>query len=381
MTRIKKQVFDTYQERLSWLIRLRFVLIVLVGFLLSLSLFRMSLINFPPENLKTLFILNMTALGVNAMLAFYQTYIIQWKHLIMDENHFNYISLIHIDFDIVYIILLIALSGGLHSRFLFLLIYNIITTTFLISGFRSYFYSFLMLFLLALTSISFFTVPSFPYINFHMTNPLPDMIFISIIYIFAVYISKYVSSKLYEKQEELNALYEETYNLSITDRLTGLFDQTYFRIAASDALDIARVNNNTFAIVMMDLDNFKAFNDSNGHLSGSRALQEIAELIRKSFRKTDILAKYGGDEFIMLMRDIDEDYILPTLRRFQEKLEAYDFNPGGEGFNTITASIGISVFPGDGESLQTLMRKADKALYHVKDKGKNGLLLYKDIKE
>lgn len=381
MTRIKKQVFDTYHERLTWLLRLRFVLIIIVSFLLSLSLFKSSLINFEPGNIRTLIVLNTTALIVNFILLFYQNYIIEWQHIILDENHFNYLSLIHIDFDIVYIILLIALTGGLHSRFLFFMMYNIITTTFLISGFRSYFYSFLVLFLLALTSISFYIVPSFPYINFHMTNPVPEMTFISIIYIFAVYISKYVSSKLYEKQVELNLLYEETYHLSITDRLTGLYDQTYFRIAASDALEIAKVNHNAFAIVMMDLDDFKSFNDNNGHLSGSRALQEIAQIIRQSFRKTDILAKYGGDEFIMLMRDIDEDYIIPTLKRFQNKLESYDFNPGGEGFNTITASIGISVFPCDGDNLHVLMKRADRALYHVKNKGKNGLLLYKDIEE
>ena len=372
MAGVKHIIYDTYNERLHWLIRLRFALITMLN---------ISLLNFPLENIKTLIILNLSALLINVLLAGYQYYIVEKRHMILDENHFNYISLLHIDFDILYVILLIALTGGLNSRFLCLLIFNIITTTFLISGFRSYFYSMLVLFLLTLTSITFYTVDSFPYINFRIINPLPEMTFISVIYLFAVYISKYVSSKLYDKQEELNILYEEAYSLSITDRLTGLYDQTYFRIAASDAIEIADVNHNTLAIVMLDLDDFKGFNDSNGHLTGSRALQEIAQIIRSSFRKTDILAKYGGDEFIMLMRDIDNEYITPTLRRFQKQLADYDFNPGGEGHHTITASLGISIFPDDGNDISTLMQKADKALYSVKDGGKNGLMLYKDIEK
>ncbi len=381
MAGVKHIIYDTYNERLHWLIRLRFALIIIVSVLLVLTMFKISLLNFPLENIKTLIILNLSALLINVLLAGYQYYIVEKRHMILDENHFNYISLLHIDFDILYVILLIALTGGLNSRFLFLLIFNIITTTFLISGFRSYFYSMLVLFLLTLTSITFYTVDSFPYINFRIINPLPEMTFISVIYLFAVYISKYVSSKLYDKQEELNILYEEAYSLSITDRLTGLYDQTYFRIAASDAIEIADVNHNTLAIVMLDLDDFKGFNDSNGHLTGSRALQEIAQIIRSSFRKTDILAKYGGDEFIMLMRDIDNEYITPTLRRFQKQLADYDFNPGGEGHHTITASLGISIFPDDGNDISTLMQKADKALYSVKDGGKNGLMLYKDIEK
>ena len=276
---------------------------------------------------------------------------------------------------------MIALTGGIKSHFHFLLIYNIVTTTFIISGMKSYFYSFIVLFLLFVSSIKYSIISTFPYIYLEPINPLPEMAFIIIIYIFAVYISKYVSNKIYEKQEELNLLYEKAYYLSITDRLTGLYDQTYFRIAASDAIEIAQENHNELAIIMMDLDNFKEFNDSNGHLLGSSALQHIAEIIRSSFRKTDILAKYGGDEFIILMRDIDEEYIIPTFRRLQKRLLTHDFNPINPSNNEITASLGISLFPGDGNNISELIGKADKALYYVKNKGKNNLMLYNKIKE
>ncbi|MCK4524222.1 GGDEF domain-containing protein [candidate division WOR-3 bacterium] len=381
MVEANKIRFDTYSEKLIWLIKLRFILIVIVSFLVVLAAFGPSFLNFPPQNIPLLIVINLSALCINLIFLIFHKYIILQRKLTVDENYFNYLSFIHIDFDIIYIILLIALTGGIRSHFHFLLIYNIVTTTFIISGMKSYFYSFIVLFLLFVSSIKYSFISTFPYIYLETTNPLPEMAFIIIIYFFAVYISKYVSNKIYEKQEELNVLYEKAYYLSITDRLTGLYDQTYFRIAASDAIEIAQENHNELAIIMMDLDNFKEFNDSNGHLLGSSALQHIAEIIRSSFRKTDILAKYGGDEFIILMRDIDEEYIIPTLRRLQKKLLTHDFNPINPSNNEITASLGISLFPGDSNNISELIGKADKALYYVKDKGKNNLMLYNKIKE
>ncbi len=373
--------FDTYSEKLLWLIKLRFILIVIVSFLVSLAAFGPSFMNFPSQNILILTVINFSALCINLLFLIFHKYIILKRNLTIDENYFNYLSFIHIDFDILYIVILIALTGGIRSHFHFLLIYNIVTTTFIISGLKSYFYSFIVLFLLFFSSIKCSIISTFPYIYLETINPLPEMAFITIIYIFAVYITKYVSNKIYEKQEELNQLYEKAYYLSITDRLTGLYDQTYFRIAASDAIEIAYVNHNKLAIIMMDLDNFKEFNDTNGHLLGSSALQHIAQIIRSSFRKTDILAKYGGDEFIILMRDIDQEYIIPTLQRFQKKLLNHNFNPINSSNNEITASLGISLFPEDGNNISELIGKADKALYYVKNKGKNSLMLYNKIKE
>ncbi|MDD3804123.1 MAG: GGDEF domain-containing protein, partial [bacterium] len=218
--------------------------------------------------------------------------------------------------------------------------------------------------------------PELPYLVINFESHLYKALFTVFIFSFLTYLSKYIASKLTQKQEELNNLYERTYQLSITDRLTGLYDQNYFRMAASDAIEIASVNNYTCSMVMFDIDNFKEFNDTNGHLAGSRALVEIAEIMRRTFRKSDLLGKYGGDEFIILMKDVEEEYVPFILERFKRKVSEHDFNPKTKRVSTLTISLGASMFPKDGNLVENLIDKADKALYNSKKMGKNRLFIF-----
>lgn len=369
---------ESNYSKITWLISLRFFLILLVTSLLAISI-ATNKIYFFTFNRNLIYIINLIALIINFFFMFDLYYLKRKKHILIDDSHFGHLGLIHIDFDIVYIVSIIFLTGGFESPFILLLMYNIVTSTFIVPSNQTYFYSLLTLLLLFATNLDIRIIPAFPFVDTRQLGISMKIVYIGLIYTFAVYISRYVSLKIAEKQNELNSLYEKTYRLSITDRLTGLYDQTYFRSAAADAMSIASVNGNPLAIVMIDLDNFKDFNDRNGHLAGSRALQEIAEIMRGSFRKTDMLGKYGGDEFVILMRDIEKEYIAGVLDRFQAKIREHNFSMDEKRFEGITASLGVSLFPENGNTVSELINLADKALYAVKESGKNRLVFFDDL--
>lgn len=367
-------------DKLFWLINIRTVLLTSLAIIfLSLHIFGIKINN--TFSSKYLFFWQISSIIINLFLFFDLKYLQKNKHLMMNEENFKYLGLIQIDFDILYTIVTIFLSGGIKSPLLFLFIYNIITSNFLIQDRNTFFYIIVLLILLFVSEFRFTFKETFPYIEYRTLEKFENMFLISVIYFFLFYLSKYVSEKLNQKQEELNHLYQETYKLSITDRLTGLYDQTYFRVSAKDAIDIAKANNNKIAIVMFDIDNFKEFNDTNGHLMGSRALIKIAQIMKQTFRKTDILGKYGGDEFILLLKDIDENYITFVLERFKNKIENFNFNPETSKVSHLTISIGVSFFPKDGDELEILIDKADKALYIAKNLGKNNLFIFEDSKK
>lgn len=371
--------FETNYDKLVWLIYLRFILISLVSVILSTVLFFGLDIGLSSE-MRILLIWNLSAVVINVLFLVDLNYIREKRHIIIDHNLFRYIGFIHIDFDIIYVLSLIYMTGGFDSPLLFLFIYNVITTAFIIEGRIFYYYSSLTLIIIVLSGVHISFLQQSPYISASFRAEPMNLVFTVILYVFTTYISKYISMKLYSKQNELNDLYEKTYMLSITDRLTGLYDQTYFRRASADALEIAKFNNNPLAFVLFDIDNFKEFNDTNGHLLGSSALKQIAVIMRRSFRKTDILGKYGGDEFIILMKDTEIDYIPAVLKRFQRNISEHDFNPDTGQVSRLTISIGVAVFPDDGVKCEDLIDKADKALYGAKKSGKDRLVLFGDFK-
>ena len=131
------------------------------------------------------------------------------------------------------------------------------------------------------------------------------------------------------------------------------------------------------AFLICDLDNFKAINDTLGHQMGDKTLVDTAELLKHSFRKTDIIGRLGGDEFIILMQDVGS---LEAVKGVLEKLIKQLDRVYGEGEKQVrtTASIGISISPLQGRTFETLYAKADKALYGVKHKNKNGFAFFEE---
>ena len=167
--------------------------------------------------------------------------------------------------------------------------------------------------------------------------------------------------------------------LATHDALTGLHNRLMFGQLINHAIKAARRYQRQFAVLFIDLDRFKAINDSLGHEAGDQLLQEIAKRFKQSLRAVDVVGRLGGDEFIILIEEVDE---LSQVGTLAHKILSAAMKPMvllGEECR-VTASIGISVYPRDGEDEQTLMKNADMAMYFAKEEGKNNYQFYsKDI--
>jgi len=123
----------------------------------------------------------------------------------------------------------------------------------------------------------------------------------------------------------------------------------------------------------MDLDGFKSINDRHGHLCGSRALVEAAAVIKASARETDVVARFGGDEFAVVLPDTGGEGAYAVGERVRERIAEHHFLEG-EGLTIrLTVSVGVSTLPDVASSAEELVQAADAAMYQVKDRGKNGI--------
>lgn len=172
-------------------------------------------------------------------------------------------------------------------------------------------------------------------------------------------------------------LYQKLEREAITDGLTSVYNYRFLISSMEAEIKRARRFRQNFSYVMLDVDNLKSYNDKRGHLSGSQALKEIAELITGTCREIDLVYKYGGDEFGILLPQTD---ILGAAKVTQRVLRAVaDHRFNNEVPGLLTCSAGISSFPRDGQSVSDLIAAADKALYQAKRSGKNLVLTTEEL--
>ncbi len=162
--------------------------------------------------------------------------------------------------------------------------------------------------------------------------------------------------------------------LAYTDALTGLPNRLMLAERIEFAIGMATRDHGQFAILFIDLDRFKHINDSLGHMFGDRVLVEVAERIKDCLRQVDTAARLGGDEFLVLLHRADTRGAEITARRIIERL-SHPFDLDEMSF-TVTCSIGIALFPGDGRTMDDLIKNADSAMYHVKERGRAGFRFY-----
>ncbi|MGH8554712.1 MAG: bifunctional diguanylate cyclase/phosphodiesterase [Gammaproteobacteria bacterium] len=166
--------------------------------------------------------------------------------------------------------------------------------------------------------------------------------------------------------------------LASYDDLTGLPNRTLFHDRIRHVLDKAKRGQGRGAISFVDLDNFKVVNDTLGHPAGDQLLQIVTERLKRAVREGDTVSRFGGDEFGILLEDIGgPGQIAATMHRIASELGRPCHIDGHEIF--VTASIGISLFPDDGEDVQALVKNADTAMYKAKDAGKNGYQFFTSI--
>src|SRR5262245_15018883 len=161
--------------------------------------------------------------------------------------------------------------------------------------------------------------------------------------------------------------------LSVTDDLTHLYNSRYLNQVLRRETKRASRSGRPLSLLFIDLDGFKGINDTHGHLFGSRALVEASELIRTSARETDVAARYGGDEFAVVLPDTGGEGAYAVGERIRERVAAHRFL-ASDGLDVhLTASVGLATLPDVAASADELVAAADKAMYRVKDSGKNGI--------
>ncbi len=160
--------------------------------------------------------------------------------------------------------------------------------------------------------------------------------------------------------------------LSIFDDLTGIYNHRYFHGSLEEAIKTAKIHGHPLSLLMMDLDDFKEYNDRHGHLAGDEVLKSLGSLLSRCTREGDIVARYGGEEFSMILPDADKKSALLVAERLLSELECVDsFKSSRLQGEQLTISIGVATFPGDAQTKEALLKKADEALYNAKRAGKN----------
>jgi diguanylate cyclase (GGDEF)-like protein len=161
--------------------------------------------------------------------------------------------------------------------------------------------------------------------------------------------------------------------LSVTDDLTQLYNSRYLSQVLRRETKRASRSGRPLSLLFIDLDGFKSVNDTHGHLAGSRTLVEAAMVIRVSARETDVVARFGGDEFAIVLPDTGSDGAMAVGDRVRERIASHRFL-GNEGLNiALTVSVGVATLPDVSISADGLIHAADNAMYWVKDRGKNGI--------
>ncbi|NIO48277.1 MAG: diguanylate cyclase [Candidatus Aminicenantes bacterium] len=172
-----------------------------------------------------------------------------------------------------------------------------------------------------------------------------------------------------QKKELLSLLY--------TDELTQIFNRRYLKEVIPGYLVQADEENFTVAFYMLDMDNFKAINDSYGHREGDRALKHLSKIIAEKIQDKGIAIRYAGDEFVLIVSKLTKKQARELGMDILQKIKESPFRVKDKILN-IKYSAGVSLFPKDGKTLKTLFRKADEALYTAKDQGKGRVVVYPD---
>jgi diguanylate cyclase (GGDEF)-like protein len=166
-----------------------------------------------------------------------------------------------------------------------------------------------------------------------------------------------------------NAHYvERVKQLAYLDGLTGIFNRRYFELRIMEEIERARRFEAGMALLMIDIDQFKRLNDEFGHLLGDEVLRQVSSIFHQQLRKIDVVCRYGGEEFAILLSQTDAEHAMQVAEKLRKLIDEWEF-PGVP--RTVTISVGVASFPEDGLTRDELVRAADAGLYAAKQAGRN----------
>jgi diguanylate cyclase (GGDEF)-like protein len=180
-------------------------------------------------------------------------------------------------------------------------------------------------------------------------------------------------SKLLKKAEE-GEIYKQ---LSRIDGLTELYNYTFFQQLLKTEVERAMRYSHQLSLLMIDIDNFKNYNDNHGHPAGDEALKKLARVMSRAVRGCDYIARYGGDEFVVVLPETEQSEAKIIGERLRLLVEQTTFDgDGSSGQALITVSVGLATYPQDAQTKEDLVKRADQALYQAKAKNRNNLCVF-----
>lgn len=185
-----------------------------------------------------------------------------------------------------------------------------------------------------------------------------------------------VFERLRSDRREMQELRRRLAEMALSDALTGLPNRRHFEEVLRAELDRVRRYGGHCAVAMVDVDFFKHYNDSVGHMAGDIALRELALVMRRELRLNDVVARFGGEEFALIMINASGEEAAPIIERLRIDVQEHpfrhrDIQPAGR----LTVSAGLAAFPEDGTTYEALLKSADDALYRAKHAGRNQVAL------
>jgi diguanylate cyclase (GGDEF)-like protein/PAS domain S-box-containing protein len=175
-----------------------------------------------------------------------------------------------------------------------------------------------------------------------------------------------------EKLKVIDEMREEALRLSYTDDLTGIYNHRFFIEQLAREVERHKRYSTPLSLLMIDIDYFKHYNDTNGHLAGDEVLRAIAILIERGARQTDIVARYGGEEFSAILTNTGKEGALEIAERVRKNVSDTRFpNESAQPNKDLTVSVGVATFSSSISTLTDLIREADHALYRAKNGGRN----------
>jgi diguanylate cyclase (GGDEF)-like protein len=186
--------------------------------------------------------------------------------------------------------------------------------------------------------------------------------------------------RLQRNASELEALNHQLLALANRDGLTGLYNHRYFREALESERARAVRYDRAFSLILLDIDDFKGFNDTHGHLMGDSLLKSLAAVLTRDCRRSTVVARYGGEEFVLLLPEIEPDGALSFAQRLRETVAEERFkDENGILLGRVTISLGVASFPKHAADTNRLIACADRAMYQAKRDGRNAVRSADDI--